>query len=183
MKNDRNLHSPLSTLGGGIKGMKLKTRCEPASHSDSSGRWSGVKKQLCCVLPLALLFSSLAAAPDAERIETEVLAKTTSSWNGSELPKYPTGQPEVTILRITIPPKTQLPMHKHLVINAGVLLTGKLTVVAEDGHTLHLKAGDSIVELVNKWHYGRNEGDEPAEIIVFYAGTPGTPITVKKTDQ
>ena len=74
-------------------------------------------------------------------------------------------------------------MHKHLVINAGVLLTGKLTVVAEDGHTLHLKAGDSIVELVNKWHYGRNEGDEPAEIIVFYAGTPGTPITVKKTDQ
>ena len=49
----------------------------------------------------------------------------------------------------------------------------------EEGETLHLKAGDSIVEVVNTWHYGKNEGKDPAEIIVFYAGTPGTPITIK----
>jgi len=45
---------------------------------------------------------------------------------------------------------------------------------------LHLKAGDSIVELVNKWHYGKNEGDEPAEIIIVYSGTQGIPITIEK---
>jgi quercetin dioxygenase-like cupin family protein len=70
-------------------------------------------------------------------------------------------------------------MHHHPVINAGVLLKGELTVVADDNKTLHLRAGDSIVELVNKKHYGKNEGKEAAEIIVFYAGVENKPITVK----
>lgn len=113
-------------------------------------------------------------------VDVKVLTKTGDSWNGDALPAYPSGEPEVTILRIVIPPKTSLPLHKHPVINAGVLLSGELTVVKETGETLHLKAGDSIVELVNAWHYGKNEGDEPAEIVVFYAGVKGTPITVKK---
>ena len=86
----------------------------------------------------------------------------------------------MTILKITIPPKTRLEVHKHLEINAGVLLKGNLTVISESNDTLHLKAGDPIVELVNTWHYGKNEGTEPAEIIVFYAGVEGTPITVIK---
>ena len=51
--------------------------------------------------------------------------------------------------------------------------------MTEDKKTLHLKAGDPIVEVVDTWHYGRNDGDTPAEIIVFYAGVKGTPITVK----
>ena len=73
-----------------------------------------------------------------------------------------------------------MPLHEHPVINAGVLLSGELTVVTEDNKTLHLKAGDAIVEVVNKWHYGKNEGNEPAEILVFYAGTADKPISIKK---
>ena len=69
-------------------------------------------------------------------------------------------------------------MHKHPVINAGVLVSGQLTVVATNGKTLHLKAGDSIVELVNTAHYGINDGNTAAEIIVFYAGTVDMPVTV-----
>jgi quercetin dioxygenase-like cupin family protein len=131
---------------------------------------------------MALLLSSHAWAGEGygKTVTVDVLAKTSSSWDGGALPNYSTGTPEVTILRIMIPPKVQLPMHKHPVINAGVLLKGELTVVREDGKELHLKAGDSIVELVNKWHYGKNEGDEPAEIIIVYSGLQGTPITVKK---
>ncbi len=63
-------------------------------------------------------------------------------------------------------------------INAGVLLEGELMVVSENQDTLLLKAGDPIVELVDKWHVGVNHGSKPAEIIVFYAGTEGTPITL-----
>lgn len=74
----------------------------------------------------------------------------------------------------------KLPWHKHPVINAGILLKGELTVVAEDDTILNMRAGDTIVEVVGKWHYGKNEGDEPAEIIVFYAGTQGVPLTIKK---
>lgn len=130
------------------------------------------------VLILALAFNGWVQGLDAANVK--VLTKTTSSWNGSELPQYPEGQPEITILRITIPPKSQLPVHEHPVINAGVLLKGQLTVVTKDNETLHLRAGDSIVELVDKPHYGKNEGDEPAEIIVFYVGIKDRPITIRE---
>ena len=73
-----------------------------------------------------------------------------------------------------------MPLHKHPEINAGVVLKGELTVISETNDTLYLKPGDPIVELVNTWHFGRNDGTEPVEIIVFYAGIKGVPITVKK---
>ncbi|MDY6904618.1 MAG: cupin domain-containing protein [Thermodesulfobacteriota bacterium] len=113
-------------------------------------------------------------------VDVDVLAKSSVSWDGAALPDYATGHPEITILRIQIPPKVRLPLHQHPVINAGVLLKGELTVVTESQETLHLHAGDAIVEVVDKWHYGVNEGDSPAEIIVFYAGAQGKPITVKE---
>lgn len=132
---------------------------------------------------LALLFSGNVLAQEAPAIETEVLAKASLSWDGSDLPDFPKGDAEVTILRIIIPPGAQLPLHTHPVINAGVLLSGELTVVTEDNRTHNLKAGESIVEVVNKWHYGRNEGTQTAEILVFYAGVADKPITVKKENQ
>lgn len=137
-------------------------------------------KKIFYVICLTLLLSSNVWAGDVNAVEVEVLAKTSLSWDGSHLPDYSKGSPEITILRIKVPPGVQLPLHEHPVINAGVLLSGELTVVTEDGKTLHLKTGDSIVEVVNKWHYGKNEGNEPAEIIVFYAGVQDTPITIKK---
>ncbi len=106
------------------------------------------------------------------------LIKTTQSWDGKGLPAYPQGQPEITILRITVPAGTRLHTHSHPVINAGVLISGQLTVVTTDGKTLHLKAGDPIVEVVNTLHYGINEGKVPAEIVVFYAGVTDSAISV-----
>jgi quercetin dioxygenase-like cupin family protein len=73
-----------------------------------------------------------------------------------------------------------LPLHKHPVINAGVVLRGRLTVVTEDGATLHLSAGEAAVEVVDRWHYGWNEGDEPVEIVVFYAGVRDRPVAITK---
>ena len=131
-------------------------------------------------LCMMFLLSGAVFAIETDAIDVDVLAKSSSSWDGEALPEYPEGTPEVTILHITIPPGTQLPIHEHPVINAGVLLSGRLTVKTEDGSILHLKAGDPIVEVVDKWHYGINEGSEPAEIIVFYAGIEGMPITIKQ---
>lgn len=138
-----------------------------------------MKKLICAVL-LALLLASAAQAGDAAGIRVETLAKTGSSWDGTRLPAYPTGQPEITILRITVPAGAVLPLHTHPVINAGVLLSGELTVVTEKEENLVLKAGDPIVEVVNKRHYGKNTGAGPAEIVVFYAGSPETPISIKQ---
>lgn len=129
---------------------------------------------------LFILISLNVMAQSVENIQVETLAQTSSSWDGNTLPDYPEGRPEITILKITIPPKAKLPEHKHPYINAGVLLKGELTVVTEEQDTLYLKSGDSIVELVNTWHYGRNEGNVPAEIVVFYAGVSDKPVTIRK---
>ncbi|MBF0398093.1 MAG: cupin domain-containing protein [Desulfobacterales bacterium] len=137
-------------------------------------------KKLIYVICFALLLPCNIFAEDAKAVLVDVLAKASSSWDKSQLPKYSTGTPEITILRIKIPPGGHLPSHNHSVINAGVLLSGELTVITEDNKTLNLKAGDSIVEVVNKWHYGKNEGNKTAEIIVFYAGVVDSPITIKK---
>ncbi len=137
-------------------------------------------KKLLSAICLILLITNNVMAAGSPATEVDVLAKSSSSWDGETLPEYPEGAPEVTILRITIPPGTQLPIHEHPVINAGVLLSGELTVKTADGHTLHLNAGDPIVEVVDTWHYGTNEGSQPAEIIVFYAGIKDMPITIKQ---
>ena len=128
---------------------------------------------------------SLACGSDPAGIEQHMLPpkvveliKSPQSWDGNLLPAYPEGQPEVTILRIAIPAGTRLDMHSHPVINAGVLISGQLTVYTSKGKTLLLEAGDPIVEVVNTWHYGVNAGDVDAEIIVFYAGIVDEPITI-----
>ncbi|SMP66922.1 cupin domain-containing protein [Desulfonatronum lacustre] len=105
------------------------------------------------------------------------LARAETSWDGALLPSYPEGQPEVRILSITIPPGTKLPVHQHPVINAGILLSGRLRVHTLDGQVLDLQAGEAIVEVVGTWHWGESLGDEPAHIVVFYAGTADLPIT------
>jgi len=135
-------------------------------------------KKLIYGLCFTLLLSGNVFGENVSAVQVDVLAKTGLSWDGCILPIYQKGTPEITILRIKIPPGVQLPLHTHPVINAGVLLGGELTVVTEDNRTLHLKTGESIVEVVNKWHYGKNEGNKMAEILVFYAGVQDTPITV-----
>lgn len=135
--------------------------------------------KLLSVTCFILCFNINAWALEQKAINSIVLLKTSKSWDGSDLPEYPKGKPEITILKIIIPPHTQLPVHKHPVINAGILLKGNLKVTTEDGKTLYLKAGDIISEVVNKWHHGVNESDESAEILVFYAGIKDMPITIK----
>jgi quercetin dioxygenase-like cupin family protein len=69
-------------------------------------------------------------------------------------------------------------MHKHPFINAAVVLRGELTVTTDKGQVLHVKAGRPFIEVVNEWHYGANHGTEPVEMIAFYAGVKGIPITI-----
>jgi len=135
---------------------------------------------------LALILCGNATAADMHdeqhsgAYKTETLAKSSKAWDGSPLPEYLRGTPEVAVLKITIAPGQQLPMHKHPVINAGVILSGELTVFTEDNKTLHLKPGEALIELVGKWHYGKNEGKVPVEIVVFYASVVGKELAIGK---
>lgn len=117
---------------------------------------------------------------DIPGIEANVLIKTTSSWNGAKLPAYGEGQPEITIIRYRFAPGASIPMHMHPVINAGVLLQGELQIFTKTGEKITLKSGEPLVELFKEWHYGSNPGTEPVDLIVVYAGTVGTPLTIRE---
>lgn len=138
---------------------------------------------LLCTAALSTAFAHETAGPYSNTIPgvtVDVLVKTDQSWNGTTLPAYPRGQPQITIIRYQFAPGAILPVHKHPVINAGVLLKGELSVKTERGETLQLKAGDAIVELVDQWHEGRNNGSETAELIIVYSGTPDLPLAVRQ---
>ncbi len=142
------------------------------------------------MLLVCLSISTFAQSKDGDastnqnlgEIKVIQILKATKQWDGSQLPPYPSKNPEITILSYEIPPGIRLPMHKHPVINAGVVFQGKLTVITKDGKQLTLNSGDAIVELVNKWHYGINQDTVPVKLIMFYVGEVGTPLVIKEND-
>lgn len=140
-------------------------------------------KMKSLIFLLVITFPSVIFAHPADgqgEVKVTQIAKATTQWDGTPLPNYPSKNPEITILSYEIAPGTRLPTHKHPVINAGVILQGSLSVVSKDGKRLILNPGDSIVELVDQWHYGLNEGPEPVKLIMFYAGELGVPLVIKE---
>ena len=86
-------------------------------------------------LPLFLLAgfailprAAMCAAPSVGSAHADILAKSTASWNGKPYTAYPAGQPQLTVLKMTIPPHTALPWHTHPFPNAGYVLSGQLTI-------------------------------------------------------
>nr|WP_315033518.1 cupin domain-containing protein [uncultured Chryseobacterium sp.] len=113
----------------------------------------------------------------SDKIESVTLLKTTKSWDGTQYPAYPTGQPEISVLRITVPPNKALDWHKHPVINAAYVEKGEIQVERkEDGKTQWIKQGQVLPEMVNATHRGKT-GDKGVSLIVFYSGSPDLPIT------
>ena len=112
--------------------------------------------------------------------EKEVLLKTTSTWDNAEYQKLKIKTPEVTVLKIIINVGEELPMHKHDLVNVAYVKNGTLTVVTDDNKEITLNAGEVLPELVGKYHYGKNTGNEPVELVVFYIGKKGTPLSVNK---
>ena len=98
------------------------------------------------------------------------------SWDSSPYTSYPSGQPQITVLKITIPPN----WHRHPIISVGYVLSGHLTLEKRDtGERTILLAGQAVAETVQTTHRGFTT-DEPVELIVFYAGQVGLPLTVNE---
>lgn len=112
--------------------------------------------------------------------EKQVLLKTTSTWDNAQYKKLKIKNPEATVLKIVIDVNEELPMHKHDLINIAYVKKGTLTVITDDNKEITLHEGEVLPELVGKYHYGKNTGKEPIELIVFYLGQKGTPLSVNK---
>ena len=123
------------------------------------------------------LVQALAVASERE-VQVEQVLQTTESLDGSRYAGYPSGQPQVTVLKITIPPHTTLHWHRHPMISAAYVLSGRLTVEKRDtGERKVVNAGEALAETVQTTHRGFTT-DEAVELIAFYAGRVDLPVSV-----
>jgi quercetin dioxygenase-like cupin family protein len=135
-------------------------------------------------LPIVLAATTLSAAGaqnGPEKVAAahrEVLLQADQSWNGNPYTQYPKGQPELTMLKLTIAPHTALPWHTHPFPNAAYVLSGTLTLHDKaSGKTRVVHQGEAFAESVNDVHRGET-GDEPVVLLITYSGTPGVPTSI-----
>ena len=130
---------------------------------------------------VAASFAAILAQDAATRIasgQREILLQANQSWNGKPYTHYPTGQPQLTTIRLTIAPHTALPWHTHPFPNVVYVLSGTLTLHDRaSGKTLVVHQGQAVGESVDAVHRGET-GDEPAVLLITYAGTPGVPTSI-----
>jgi quercetin dioxygenase-like cupin family protein len=108
----------------------------------------------------------------------EILLQTSQSWNGKPYTHYPTGQPQLTTIKLTIAPHTALPWHTHPFPNVVYVMSGTLTLRDKaSGKTLVVHQGQAVGESVDDIHRGES-GDEPTVLLITYVGTPGVPTSV-----
>jgi quercetin dioxygenase-like cupin family protein len=127
---------------------------------------------------ISLLTTFILVAPQtvlADKPEVKELLKTTTSWNGGSF-AYPQGKPEITIVNIKLAEEQSAPMHCHAIPTAGYILEGKIEVVLKSGESQTFQKGDAVVEVSHTIHNGKAIGG-PVELLVFYAGSVGTPHT------
>jgi quercetin dioxygenase-like cupin family protein len=169
----RGLRSPLCLLSS------VDSRLLPAVHLVGLAMikrlFSGITLACLCWF-YSSTFQSLARESP---VKSEQLLQTTGSWDGTRYASYLRGPPQVTVLKITVPPHTALAWHQHPMINAGYVLSGKITLEIKDtGQRQTFRAGQTLAECVNTTHRGYTT-DQPAELVVFYAGLPGMPLSIK----
>ena len=129
---------------------------------------------------LVITYSITSYADEHPSVTTDLIIRSSNDWTGSSLPSYLSDTPEIAVMRYVIPPQTALPVHKHPAINAAYVVDGEITVVQEGGIQRNFKKGEVIIEMVDKWHYGVNQGVKPVELVVFYATTKELPLAIKK---
>lgn len=98
--------------------------------------------------------------------------------------KYPVaGTEQITALRIEFAPGAETAWHRHPVASLAYVISGELEVIIKDtGETKIFREGDAFTEVINTWHYGKNIGDEPVELVVFYVGERGMQLTELLSD-
>jgi quercetin dioxygenase-like cupin family protein len=130
------------------------------------------------IAAVVISFSLLGAqaAKESGPLQVKTLLQTDQAWDGKKYDSYPQGNPRLSVLEITIPPHTTMEWHRHPVPNAAYVVAGELKVEKQDGQVAHFSKGQVIPETVGIWHRGVT-GDRAAELLVFYAGTAGLPLS------
>ena len=112
-------------------------------------------------------------------IKTTELIRTSQSWDGAQLPDFPSGQPELRVIRLDFPVGAKTGWHHHTVVNYGIVQQGDLTIVCKDGSERTFREGEALVEVIGTIHRGENRGKKPVILNMFYFSVPGAEITIQ----
>jgi quercetin dioxygenase-like cupin family protein len=130
-------------------------------------------KALATLAVLAFVFGAASAA-DAPAVQVTPIARTNTTVTGPPItvPQHP----DVVVSIATFPPGARIPEHQHPHPHYVYVLEGVLTVVNTDAHkTFDVKAGDFVVEMMDTWHYGINNGTVPVKLLVIDQVPQGAP--------
>ncbi|MBX3567301.1 MAG: cupin domain-containing protein [Rhizobiaceae bacterium] len=121
-----------------------------------------------CVIGALLCLASPALALDpGQPVVVTPLASTTQTAAGQPIVP-PRRDVRVVASQFDIAPGARLPVHKHPFPRYAYVAQGTLTVTdVEAGTETTYKAGDFIVEMVERWHFGANTGKDPVRLIVI----------------
>lgn len=130
-------------------------------------RLRGVFGVVTVILSLGLVPPALALDPGQPAAIVTPIISTTETAAGQPI-VLPQTDVRVVASRFEIAPGAALPVHKHPYQRYAYVLAGTLEVTdMESGASTTYKAGDFIVEVVDRWHRGKNVGADKVELIVI----------------
>jgi quercetin dioxygenase-like cupin family protein len=137
---------------------------------------------------VALIAGIVAFAPRADTQEAEATGKvkakrifSATTTNSGQPIKLPQGNVEAVVWMYDIPAGSKLPVHKHPSQRYAYVLQGTLQVTdVENGRSFEYKPGDFIVEMVDGWHYGANNGRGLVRLLVIDQVEKGQANTILK---
>ena len=123
---------------------------------------------LIATFAFTLLQKATAGQNRQSAVQSQTLLRASSSWDGESYKSYTSGQPELSILKITLAPHTELEWHSHPIPSAAYIVSGELTLERKkDGKKQRFTAGQAVSETVDTFHRGV-AGSKPVVLIVFY---------------
>ena len=144
--------------------------------------WYFMHKRTLFLILFGLL-NAQALAQYSQNISIEPLLQTDTTSIGQPLFYPDVEQAEVTILKITIEPGNATGWHKHDIPIFAHILQGEFTVEREDGVRFQFTAGNTISEMIDTYHQGVNQGEEPVVMIAIYLGGDARPLTVRMEEE
>jgi quercetin dioxygenase-like cupin family protein len=83
---------------------------------------------------------------------------------------------EVRVLFATLLPGDVTPYHSHRFPVTVYVTQGAFTLELDDREPVTIEAGQAFVEPASVAMTGRNQGDVPARMVLFYVCEPGVPF-------
>ncbi|MFM8529654.1 MAG: cupin domain-containing protein [Ilumatobacteraceae bacterium] len=94
--------------------------------------------------------------------------------------EYPDGHAEVSSATVRMAPGQETGWHRHDTPLYVQVIRGTVTVYYDGDVVKTYPAGSAFIEAIGTYHNGRNEGDEPVEILTVSIGAEGLENTVAR---